>query len=180
MAQHPLFNRSAAAGPATRSEPIQACYSSWLETPLGTVEIVTDGHRVLTIEFSDETVCGEPDAADRVGALAQAQLAEYFAGMRSEFTVPVRLSGTPFQLLVWEELQRIEYGQTICYSELAHRCGIKNGQRAVGMANRQNPIAIIVPCHRVIQADGALCGYAGGLWRKQRLLGIEFGQHGLF
>ncbi len=180
MVQRSLFNGLSATESAPPPEPIRAYYSSWLDTPLGPLEIVTDGSVVLSVEFSDETACGDPESGDEAGAIAHTQIKQYFRQELEQFTIPLRLVGTPFQVRVWEELQRIEYGKTICYSELAHRCEIKNGQRAVGMANRQNPVMIIIPCHRVIQADGALCGYAGGLWRKQRLLGMESGQSGLF
>ena len=90
------------------------------------------------------------------------------------------MKGTKFQREVWKALCEIPFGQTLSYSDLASRVGVKNGQRAVGKANGDNPVSILVPCHRVVRADGDLCGYAGGLWRKQRLLAIESGQVGLF
>lgn len=114
-----------------------------------------------------------------MGVLGE-ELGAYFGGEAMDFSVPLRLSGTPFQVLVWRALMEIPYGASVSYGDLAERLGVKNGQRAVGMANRTNPVAVVVPCHRVVQATGALCGYAGGLWRKQRLLGLEAGQRGLF
>ncbi len=105
-------------------------------------------------------------------ALAQ-QLAEYFAGSRRAFTVPTAQPGTEFQKRVWDELVRIPYGQTISYGELARRVGDVNASRAVGAANGRNQLAIIVPCHRVIDSSGHLHGYAGGLDRKARLLAHE-------
>jgi methylated-DNA-[protein]-cysteine S-methyltransferase len=103
------------------------------------------------------------------------QLAEYFAGERREFDVPMQLAGTAFQRRVWEELVRIPYGTTITYAELARRVGRPTAVRAVGAANGRNPISILVPCHRVIGADGKLTGYGGGVERKQWLLELERG-----
>jgi AraC family transcriptional regulator of adaptative response/methylated-DNA-[protein]-cysteine methyltransferase len=104
---------------------------------------------------------------------AARELDEYFAGTRKEFTVPLVLRGTPFQETVWRELLRIPYGGTISYEELATRIGKPTAQRAVGMANGKNRLPIIIPCHRVIQKNGQLRGYGGGLWRKQFLLELE-------
>lgn len=101
------------------------------------------------------------------------ELEEYFAGTRRKFTVPFVLRGTPFQRRVWEELCRIPYGKTISYAELARRIGNPKAVRAVGLANGANPIAIIVPCHRVIGANGTLTGYGGGLNTKRFLLDLE-------
>ena len=107
--------------------------------------------------------------------LMEEQLGEYFAGERRRFDVPLALSGTPFQERVWRRLMAIPYGETISYDELARRTGCKGGQRAVGRANGDNRIAVVVPCHRVVRADGALGGYGGGLERKRRLLELESG-----
>jgi methylated-DNA-[protein]-cysteine S-methyltransferase len=107
------------------------------------------------------------------------QLDEYFAGTRHAFDLPLRLEGTPFQLEVWEQLRRIPYGETISYGELARRVHRPEAARAVGAANGQNPIAIVVPCHRVIGADGSLTGFGGGLDWKRRLLGLEQPQRSL-
>lgn len=104
-----------------------------------------------------------------------AQLAEYFAGARREFDLPLAPRGTAFQQRVWEELRRIPYGETISYAELARRVGRPGASRAVGRANATNPIAVIVPCHRVIGSDGALTGYAGGEPLKRALLELERG-----
>jgi methylated-DNA-[protein]-cysteine S-methyltransferase len=101
------------------------------------------------------------------------QLEEYFAGRRQDFDVPLRMAGTTFQQLVWKALVRIPFGTTITYAQLAGRIGRPSAARAVGHANSRNPISIIVPCHRVIGADGALAGYAGGLEKKRRLLDLE-------
>src|SRR5205823_1056391 len=105
---------------------------------------------------------------------AKRQLAAYFDGVLTEFDLPLALDGTEFQKRVWRALLNIPYGQTISYGELARRIGNPNGSRAVGLANGRNPISIIVPCHRVIGANGKLVGYGGGLPRKEALLNFEF------
>jgi methylated-DNA-[protein]-cysteine S-methyltransferase len=104
---------------------------------------------------------------------AARQLKEYFAGARQEFDLPLSATGTDFQKRVWRELTKIPFGQTRSYGQLAKRLGNPNGSRAVGLANGRNPIAIIVPCHRVIGADGSLTGFGGGIDRKQWLLTHE-------
>ena len=104
------------------------------------------------------------------------QLEQYFRRERRSFDLPLALRGTPFQLRVWAELQRIPYGTTLSYGELARRLGNPNLSRAVGAANGANPISIIVPCHRVIGADGSLVGYGGGMPAKRGLLALERGQ----
>jgi methylated-DNA-[protein]-cysteine S-methyltransferase len=105
-----------------------------------------------------------------------AQLQEYFAGKRAAFDVSLIMQGDPFERLVWRALQDIPYGATVSYGEIARRIGHPSAARAVGLANARNPIAIIVPCHRVIGADGTLTGYGGGLERKRALLELEAGQ----
>jgi methylated-DNA-[protein]-cysteine S-methyltransferase len=106
-------------------------------------------------------------------AAAKEQLAAYFAGRLREFDLPLAPRGTPFQQQVWAGLREIPYGHTLSYGELARRIGYPAGARAVGLANGRNPISIIVPCHRVIGADGRLVGYGGGLENKQALLALE-------
>ena len=103
------------------------------------------------------------------------ELDQYFDGARKEFSLPLVYPGTPFQVKVWSALRALPYGETISYEELARRIGAPSGQRAAGHANGQNPIAIIIPCHRVVNKDGKLGGYGGGLWRKQLLLDLERG-----
>lgn len=106
---------------------------------------------------------------------AQRELEEYFAGQRRAFSLPLAPTGTPFQLRVWQALRAIPYGATISYGELARRIENPRAVRAVGLANGRNPLSIIVPCHRVIGADGTLTGYGGGLERKRVLLALESG-----
>ncbi|MEU1851427.1 methylated-DNA--[protein]-cysteine S-methyltransferase [Streptomyces sp. NPDC019990] len=151
---------------------------------------VTDSpHGPLTLVADDGVLCGlymtgqrhrPPEETfgtrdDTLFASAQEQLKAYFAGELEEFTLELRLAGTPFQRTVWEHLCRIPYGETRTYGELAAALGTPNASRAVGLANGRNPIGIIVPCHRVIGANGGLTGYGGGLDRKQRLLDLERG-----
>ncbi|MFI6622783.1 methylated-DNA--[protein]-cysteine S-methyltransferase [Streptomyces sp. NPDC050528] len=116
---------------------------------------------------------GTPD--DTPFAETTAQLQAYFAGELKEFTIQLRLHGTPFQQTVWDQLRRIPYGETRSYGDLADALGNPGASRAVGLANGKNPIGIIVPCHRVVGANGSLTGYGGGLDRKQRLLDFESG-----
>jgi methylated-DNA-[protein]-cysteine S-methyltransferase len=120
----------------------------------------------------------EPDASG-VLYTARLELDEYFAGSRRAFSVPIAPVGTPFQQRVWRLLRKIPYGETVSYGELARRLGDPNYVRAVGAANGANPIAIIVPCHRVIGANGALVGFGGGLPIKKALLELERGERRL-
>lgn len=113
------------------------------------------------------------DPNHRALAECARQLADYFSGKRHQFELPMAPSGTPFQLRVWQEIARIPYGETISYAELAQRAGAPGSARAAGAATGRNPLSIVVPCHRVVASGGALTGYAGGLERKARLLGIE-------
>ena len=110
---------------------------------------------------------------DEVLAETRKQLQEYFAARRKIFSIPLRLQGTEFQCMVWRELQRIPYGETASYGDIAKRIGRPKAVRAIGMANHRNKIPLIIPCHRVIGADGSLTGYAGGLELKKMLLEIE-------
>jgi methylated-DNA-[protein]-cysteine S-methyltransferase len=106
-------------------------------------------------------------------AAVRAQLTEYFAGERREFDLPLRAAGTPFQQSVWSALREIPYGETRSYADIAREVGRPNAVRAVGAANGSNPLAIVVPCHRVIASDGRLAGYGGGVSLKARLLAME-------
>ena len=108
------------------------------------------------------------------------QLAEYFEGKRTQFEIPLDVDGTEFQKAVWKELQRIPYGETRSYGEIAKAIGRPGAARAVGMANHDNPLAVVIPCHRVVGSDGSLTGYAGGLHLKAQLLSIESRHRTLF
>lgn len=149
----------------------------WLviDSPIGPLRLVAAAGALTAIEFSpfhdhlDEVTDDEP-----VLLQAAAQLAQYFAGERTEFELPLAPKGTAFQQRVWAELRKIGYGETASYGDIAHRLGLTNAaSRAVGTANGRNPIPIVVPCHRVIGADGSLTGYAGGIERKRVLLELE-------
>lgn len=157
-----------------------------LETPLGTMIACAVEEGICLLEFSDrkmletelKTIARQCNATITVGnnphfEILEQQLAEYFVGERSEFTVPLYTQGTPFQQRVWEALRAIPYGETRSYKQQAETIGSPESVRAVANANGMNRIAIIIPCHRVIGSDGQLTGYAGGLWRKQRLLEME-------
>jgi methylated-DNA-[protein]-cysteine S-methyltransferase len=115
------------------------------------------------------------DADDEPFATAVSQLTAYFDGSLTQFDLPLAPEGTPFQRKVWDGLREIPYGHTVSYGELARRIGSPAASRAVGLANGRNPIAIIVPCHRVIGSDGSLTGYGGGIDRKRFLLTLERG-----
>ncbi|GAA4785772.1 methylated-DNA--[protein]-cysteine S-methyltransferase [Streptomyces ziwulingensis] len=122
-----------------------------------------------------EETFGDRDDTLPAFAAATEQLGSWFTGASREFTLDLRLIGTPFQRTVWEQLRRIPYGETRTYGQLAAALGTPAASRAVGLANGRNPVGIIVPCHRVIGASGGLTGYGGGLDRKRRLLDFERG-----
>jgi methylated-DNA-[protein]-cysteine S-methyltransferase len=150
-----------------------------VDSPIGTLLLLGDGQalRGLHMQGGRTAIAVRPEwqRADEPFARVEAQLAEYFEGRRTTFDVPLELAGSPFQHRVWRALQEIPYGGTASYGELARRVGAPSAARAVGVANRQNPVAVIVPCHRVIGADGSLTGFGGGLERKRLLLELEAG-----
>ncbi|HEX6202826.1 MAG TPA: methylated-DNA--[protein]-cysteine S-methyltransferase [Thermoanaerobaculia bacterium] len=158
-----------------------------LESPVGPLfAAVDDDGALVRLTFLDAeddeaaeiarltTRAGEAPRRDpaRCRAVA-AQLADYFAGRRRDFDLPLAPRGSAFQRAVWDELRRVPYGATVSYGELAARLGRPGASRAVGGANNRNPLPIVVPCHRVIGADGSLTGYGGGLDRKRALLALE-------
>jgi methylated-DNA-[protein]-cysteine S-methyltransferase len=145
------------------------------DSPVGPLLLLSDG-RALTGLYMNERIVPEgsvenPDAAPF--PTLKSQLQEYFAGERTDFDVPLSPRGTTFQRVVWAHLRDIPYGQTISYGELAKRIRSPKACRAVGLANGKNPISIIVPCHRVIGANGKLTGYGGGMENKRILLDLE-------
>ncbi|MBM3673690.1 MAG: methylated-DNA--[protein]-cysteine S-methyltransferase [Actinobacteria bacterium] len=139
---------------------------------------VRNGGEVVRVAFVDGAPNVEEDWVRNDGALVSLvrQLDEYFAGERTEFELALAPEGTPFQLEVWEALRAIPYGETISYGELASRVGRPGAARAVGAANGRNPLSIVVPCHRVIGANGTLTGFGGGLGWKRCLLELEAGR----
>ena len=168
----------------TRGQP--GLVADWLDTPLGGMIAVTDDRALHLLEFSDrkalatelqrlsKAVRGQLGLGrTAITDAAEAQLARYFAAQSGAFDLPLVLHGTPFLRQVWTELQRIPPGATVSYGQLAARIGRPTASRAVARANGANQIASVIPCHRVIGADGSLTGYAGGVWRKQALIDIE-------
>lgn len=143
------------------------------DSPVGRLALMGEGDCLTALSLPNQPVPLIAERETPVLRETKGQLEAYFAGTLREFDVPVHLAGTPFRLRVWDELRKIPYGQVISYAELARRIGQPNAVRAVGGANHHNPIAIIVPCHRVIAADGSLCGYGGGLDLKRALLELE-------
>ena len=149
------------------------------ESPLGELLALGDGRRLhgLYMQEGRTTIAVAPDwqEAEEPFADVRDQLADYWAGRRVGFDLPLEMTGSPFQRRVWRALQDIPYGETTSYGELARRIGVPSASRAVGVANGHNPICVIVPCHRVIGADGSLTGFGGGLERKRLLLELEAG-----
>jgi methylated-DNA-[protein]-cysteine S-methyltransferase len=164
-----------------------------MASPVGELRIVANGEAITAIDFLDQESGANPRSSmaraaartdgrplgarnddDPLLRQAVAELEEYFARGRKEFDVAVQPEGTEFQLKVWEQLRRIAYGELATYGEIAGRLGkTGHGARAVGLANGRNPIPIVIPCHRVVGADGSLTGYGGGVERKQFLLDLE-------
>jgi AraC family transcriptional regulator of adaptative response/methylated-DNA-[protein]-cysteine methyltransferase len=166
--------------------PAVAILVSRIESPLGPLVAGATRDGICLLEFTGPkrlaaqlaalrrrfhaaTASGRNDHTDRL----ERQLAEYFAGRRRRFDLRLVTPGTPFQLRVWRELARIPFGETRTYGDLARRLGVPSASRAVGHANGSNPVSIVLPCHRLIGANGALTGYGGGVWRKRKLLELE-------
>jgi methylated-DNA-[protein]-cysteine S-methyltransferase len=149
-----------------------------ISSPIGRLELISNGSALTRILFhakSDPTPGAFPDVLER----ARRQLQQYFAGERTAFDLPLAPHGTPFQRAVWEALVGIPYGETTSYGDLAARIDRPTAVRAVGAANGQNPIPIVIPCHRVIGRNGSLVGFGGGLETKKRLLDLEQGRAAL-
>lgn len=164
-------------------------YQYFMASPIGKLRLVEDGGFIKEISLADvpaarlnsegkiikaaETYVGAATEKTEILAEAERQLREYFAGVRKSFDLPLKPDGTAFFQSVWNELQEIPYGETRTYGDIAKAVGKPTVARAVGMANHHNPIMIVIPCHRVIGANGQLVGYAGGLDVKQRLIDLE-------
>lgn len=160
--------------------------ASWIDTPLGAMLAIADDVGLALLEFVDRRMIETQLATlrrrfDRVIVPGDnihlrsigREMNEYFAGELRRFRTPLSIMGTEFQMRVWKRLTSIPYGQTHSYAAMARDLGVPDGQRAVGRANGDNRLAIIIPCHRVVRSDGTLCGYGGGLWRKKWLLEHE-------
>lgn len=151
-----------------------------LPSPVGPLTIVAEAGSITGLYMDSQRHRPDPDVLGAVGdmqaepfASAASQLTAYFAGQLTDFDLPLAPAGTDFQRRVWSALQTIPYGQTWSYSQLARKIGNDAAVRAVGLANGRNPISVVIPCHRVIGADGSLTGYGGGLDRKRFLLDLE-------
>jgi O-6-methylguanine DNA methyltransferase len=146
-------------------------------SPLGPLFLVASTKGLLRLEFEDRMMKLDPTTELRESKAALApylrELNEYFSGERREFSFPLDLRGTDFQLACWHALLEIPYGETCSYRDIAQAIDHPHAYRAVGMSNNRNPIAIVVPCHRVIASSGSLCGYGGGLDIKRKLLDLE-------
>ena len=158
----------------------------WIDTPLGSMLALASDDGLHLLEFTDRrglereiarlrkrTGCAVVPGSHKVLDAIAKELGEYFAGQRAQFSVQLAPAGSDFQRKVWNELLEIPPGATRSYSQMAQSIGVPQAVRAIGRANGSNCLAIVIPCHRVIRADGTLCGYGGGIWRKQRLLEIE-------
>lgn len=145
-------------------------FVSYLETPIGYLRILSNGNGITSIKFMDFDGPEDPDIHTES---AKTQLREYFQGLRNQFDLSLLPEGTDFEQKVWAQLDNIPYGTTTSYGKIASHLGDKNYSQAVGSANGKNPIAVIIPCHRVIGSDNKLVGYAGGKDRKEWLLKHE-------
>ena len=155
-------------------------YYSFLESPIQQLMLTSDGESLTGLRMIEHrhapTMTSDWKLDDSVIPFAEVkpQLAAYFNGELTEFDLPLNLQGTDFQRMIWRQLQKIPFGQTMSYGEMAQRIGNPNGARAVGAANGRNPISIIIPCHRLIGSTGKLTDYGGGLERKEWLLAHEY------
>jgi AraC family transcriptional regulator of adaptative response/methylated-DNA-[protein]-cysteine methyltransferase len=172
-----------------RSRNGDCMYAAWIDSPMGPLVTAATAEGICLLEFSDRrrletqfTILRKRFKAAIVPGenkhikLLRRELGDYFNGKLKRFTVPLQYPGTPFQQKVWDGLLKLRHGQTISYEAMAQRIGHPSAQRAVGTANGMNRIAIVIPCHRVVNKDGKLGGYGGGLWRKQKLLALERGE----
>lgn len=158
-------------------------YYCYLTTPIGDLLLAGDDDGLSLVSFPEGSMRRDPDPdwiySEKPFAEARRQLNAYFAGTLKEFDLPLKPSGTEFQLAVLEELKKIPYGTTASYADVAQRIGRPKAVRAVGAANGRNPLPIIIPCHRVIGSGGALTGFGGGLPTKEALLRLEM-EHSQF
>jgi methylated-DNA-[protein]-cysteine S-methyltransferase len=152
---------------------MEILYGDSIETPLGPLHILASEHGISHIQFSEQAPQPEKIRTSAVIEQCIHELREYFAGKRTEFTISLAPSGTSFEENVWKMLTEVPYGSTCSYFDIAHRMNNSKAVRAVGRANGANPVAIVIPCHRVVGADGSLTGYSGELWRKRWLLDLE-------
>jgi AraC family transcriptional regulator of adaptative response/methylated-DNA-[protein]-cysteine methyltransferase len=185
------FTRTFGAPPGNGAS-LNVLYARWLDTPLGPMLAVANDDALYLLEFCDRraietqidilrrrTGCSiVPGDCEPLHSIS-AELNRYFAGELQAFETPLEMPGSPFQQAVWRQLCAIPYGRTSSYAQMASDVGRERAARAIGRANGENRLAIIVPCHRVVRRDGSLCGYGGGMWRKQWLLDLERAHAGL-
>lgn len=152
-------------------------YYKYYDSPLGKLQLVASDKGLVAVfpkkYFKEESENIKEDTGNIILLTAEKQLDEYFSGKRKEFDIKLDMRGTIFQIKAWQQLQKISYGDTISYGKQAQMTGDKKKARAVGVANGRNPLMIVVPCHRVIGANGALVGFGGGVDMKQKLLELE-------
>lgn len=169
-----------------KSRDSEFIVSTWIESPMGPLVAAATEKGICLLEFSDRRMldtqfatlrkyfkCAIVPGENKHLRLLKNELKKYFSGELRNFTVPIVYPGSDFQQRVWNQLMKIEYGKTLSYKELAEKVGSPDAQRAAGHANGLNRIAIIIPCHRIINKNGKLGGYGGGVWRKQKLLQLE-------
>jgi methylated-DNA-[protein]-cysteine S-methyltransferase len=170
-------------GAAAKRQTMNGMFYARMESPVGKLLMAADdqGLRLVSFESSKRAASVQPDWREDKAPFAEVicQLQAYFSGELKAFDLPLAPEGTEFQLLVWNSLRRIPYGETISYAQLAQNIGNPKAVRAVGLANGCNPIPIIIPCHRVIGSDGSLTGFGGGLPNKKKLLALESRQMSL-
>ncbi len=147
-------------------------YKTYYQSDIGLIEIAGDEKELRSVDFVETSEAPSFEVPTTLQECFR-QIEEYFQGKRRAFQLPLRLEGTDFQKKVWQELMKIPFGKTTSYGEIAKAIGNEKAVRAVGQSNHNNPISIIIPCHRVIGRNGGLVGYGGGLWRKERLLRHE-------
>jgi methylated-DNA-[protein]-cysteine S-methyltransferase len=147
-------------------------FKAYYPSPIGPLEVYGTSDGIVSVNFVKRRLPNDRDLPECVKEGIR-QLDEYFKGVRRRFSLKLLPHGTPFQELVWRQLKRIPYAKVVCYGDVARAIGKPKACRAVGNANNKNPIAIIIPCHRVIGSDGKLVGYGSGLWRKEWLLNHE-------
>lgn len=151
-------------------------YTAYYESPIGTVKIEANEMHLVSISFTENIEIDKVQEKNQIIIDTIEQLDEYFKGERKEFTLPIKMQGTAFQKNVLNQVKKIPYGQTKSYKEVAIEIDKEKASRAVGNANNKNSLLLVIPCHRVIGANGKLVGYAGGIWRKEWLLNLEKGE----
>ena len=181
--------RNVFGAPPSKAEQHNLLVMRWIQTPLGAMIAIANDDSLCLLEFADRRMmetqlrtlqrlfrCTLTPGNNDILRSIESELDLYFKGDLKSFSTPIAYPGSAFQTAIWDRLKAIPYGETLSYRDMARDLGFPDAQRAVGKANGDNRLAIVIPCHRVIRSDGTLCGYGGGLWRKKRLLELEAGQ----